>query len=556
MELGFDAVLLNSAVSLAQDPVKMAEAFALAIQAGLLGYEAGFKMLSPSTTTPPIIWSIAGSDSSGGSGIQADLKTMTALNAHGCTLVTAITSQNLDEVQKIEILSPSSIQSQLSALQGGLSPKAIKIGMLGHIETIQIIARFLNEFPNAVTCDPVLASSSGLPLLEKTALKALKETLFPHVRILTPNLPEAERLVGYPLNTPQLIEKAAADLLSFGVKSVVIKGGHSQGPISQDYWTDGTRRAWLNIQRLGGISARGTGCTFASALAVALAYGFDDLDAAVIAKTFVHQCLRLSLPLLKDQARPTLLRYRSWPATSSDLPWLTNDAESGTKEFIFPECVLPECFGEPQGSPPLGFYPIVDRKDWLMRLLPLGIKTAQLRIKDLSGYELETQIRQSILLARDYQCRLFINDYWDLALKYGAYGVHLGQEDLEGAQIEEISKTHTRLGLSTHCYSEVARAHSIRPSYLAIGPIFPTKIKSMRFSPQGLGAFRIWRELLNYPLVAIGGITLEKSDDLIKAGADGLAVVSDITHHPEPEARAVEWLKKTKNLPKISMISR
>lgn len=481
---------------------------------------------------PPILWSVAGSDSSGGAGIQADLKTAASLGAHLCTVVTSVTAQSSRAFRHARSAGTESLREQILALQGDFPPRAIKLGMLGDSEALELLRERLPALGAPIVCDPVLASSSGQGLLDEGASESLRDRIFPLASVVTPNLPEAERLAGFAIDSPARVEEAAARILGHGAGSVLIKGGHLAGDFCQDYWTDGDRKAWLTSERQRGVEARGTGCTFATALAAALAFGFDRLDAAVIAKTFINRCLRAARRVAPG---PAILGYAGWPAEAGDLPWLTGDSDSGMLRPEFPDC----------GAEPLGFYPVVDRLEWLERLLPLGVTTAQLRIKDLRGRELEEEISQAILFARDHGCRLFINDFWELALKHGAYGVHLGQEDLEAAgqgTFGTLAKEGLRLGLSTHCYAEVARAHALRPSYLAAGPIFPTTIKSMRFAPQGVDAFRVWRQLLDYPLVAIGGISLEKSSCLLDAGADAIAVVSDVTKSSDPEGRVRDWL--------------
>lgn len=202
-------------------------------------------------------------------------------------------------------------------------------------------------------------------------------------------------------------------------------------------------------------------------------------------------------------------------------------------EITFPDC----------GPEKLGFYPIVDTAAWLERLLPLGVTTAQLRNKNLSGAELENEIQAAIALGKKYNCRLFINDYWELAIRHGAYGVHLGQEDLDDADLNAIAAAGLRLGISTHDYQELGRAKQCQPSYYALGPIYHTTSKEVGFAPQGLEKLREWRAMTDRQLVAIGGITLERALDVIAAGADGIAVITDITQHASPEQRAEEWLK-------------
>lgn len=206
-------------------------------------------------------------------------------------------------------------------------------------------------------------------------------------------------------------------------------------------------------------------------------------------------------------------------------------------EMIFPDC----------GPQRLGFYPIVDSAAWLERLLPLGVTTAQLRNKNLTGAALENEIKTAVALGKKYDCRLFINDYWELAIRHDAYGVHLGQEDLDMADLAQIHAAGLRLGISTHNLNEVQRAQTIQPSYMAIGPIFETTLKKMPYAPQGIDALRRWREMLDYPLVGIGGITLEIAPEILATGVDSIAVVSDVTQNPDPEARTRAWLEFFRN---------
>jgi hydroxymethylpyrimidine kinase/phosphomethylpyrimidine kinase/thiamine-phosphate diphosphorylase len=194
---------------------------------------------------------------------------------------------------------------------------------------------------------------------------------------------------------------------------------------------------------------------------------------------------------------------------------------------------FPDC-----GPAPLGLYPVVDSLRWLERLLPLGITTIQLRIKDKHKRALESEIEQSIALARQYNARLFINDHWELAVRHQAYGVHLGQEDLPHADIDRLRGEGLRLGISVCYHDEVARAEALRPSYLAFGPIYPTTSKETLYPPLGTVRLKHWRSLLKGPLVAIGGITLERTSAVLAAGANGIAVISAITQAEDPEHAA------------------
>ncbi|WP_373531321.1 bifunctional hydroxymethylpyrimidine kinase/phosphomethylpyrimidine kinase [Vampirovibrio sp.] len=493
--------------------------------------------------TRPIVWTIAGSDSGGGAGIQADLKTMNALGVHGCSVITALTAQNTQGVDLIELCSPAMLKAQLEALSQDLPPVAIKLGMLGDAEGIQRIAEAIASIQRTqstfVICDPVMVSTSGHALRQENTLAALTTHLLPHVHLLTPNLPEAEILTGQPIRSAKAMEAAAQALLKLGVQSVLIKGGHFEGQQgdhdheanqwSQDFWTDGSQSFWLTSPRQETRHTHGTGCTLSAAMAACVGLGFNVPDAIVIAKAYVNQGIRLA-PALGQGHGP--LAHLGWPETHEDLPWLTPTAEAGQNRPEFSGC----------GSRPLGFYPIVPRFEWLEKLLPLGVSTIQLRIKDLEGEELEREIAQASAYAHSFNCRLFINDYWQLALKYGAYGVHLGQDDLKTADLEAIHKAGLKLGLSTHCYQEVARALAVRPSYMAVGPVFHTTTKTMYFRPQGLEAVRRWRRSLPYPLVAIAGIFLHNAPEVLATGVDSLAVVRDITQAENLPERVAQWL--------------
>ncbi|WGL28247.1 thiamine phosphate synthase [Pectobacterium brasiliense] len=183
----------------------------------------------------------------------------------------------------------------------------------------------------------------------------------------------------------------------------------------------------------------------------------------------------------------------------------------------------------------LGLYPVVDSVEWIERLLGVGVKTIQLRIKDRSDEQAEAEVIQAIALGRRYQAQLFINDYWRLAVKHQAYGVHLGQEDLDTADLAAIKQAGLRLGVSTHDDRELARAVAINPSYIALGHIFPTQTKDMPSAPQGLA--ELTRHITDlqgqFPTVAIGGISIDKVPEVLKTGVGSIAVVSAITQAPD-----------------------
>lgn len=191
----------------------------------------------------------------------------------------------------------------------------------------------------------------------------------------------------------------------------------------------------------------------------------------------------------------------------------------------------------------LGLYPVVDSVEWIARLLEAGVKTIQLRVKDLPDEEVEPAIIQAIALGHQHQAQLFINDYWRLAVKHRAYGVHLGQEDLDTADLKAIHAAGLRLGVSTHDDAELARAVAVKPSYIALGHIFPTQTKEMPSAPQGLQELERHIKQLDgsFPTVAIGGISIDKAPSVLATGVGSIAVVSAITQAPD-------WRKATAEL--------
>jgi thiamine-phosphate pyrophosphorylase len=188
-------------------------------------------------------------------------------------------------------------------------------------------------------------------------------------------------------------------------------------------------------------------------------------------------------------------------------------------------------------------YPIVDSAAWIARLLPAGARLLQLRIKDRAGEELRAEIAAAQRLCGAAGAQLVVNDHWRLALELRCEWVHLGQGDLDGADVPALRRAGVRLGISTHDHAELERALTLAPDYVALGPIYPTLLKQMPWAPQGLARIGEWKRRLGAtPLVAIGGLTVERLEGVFAAGADSAAVVSDIVRHPHPEQRLRAWL--------------
>jgi hydroxymethylpyrimidine kinase/phosphomethylpyrimidine kinase/thiamine-phosphate diphosphorylase len=354
-----------------------------------------------------LAWTIAGSDSSGAAGLQADLRTLTALGLHGASVVTAVTAQSLSEARAVSAVDPQTVSAQIETLARGLPPAVIKIGMLADAATVETVARHLGAAALAavpVVLDPVLRSTSGRALADAEVWRAIVRDLIPRAALVTPNVPEAEALVGRTLETPADVVDAAKALLGLGARAVVIKGGHARGGAAglvADFFTDGTTAFWLNGPRLD-VRARGTGCTFASAAAAGLARGLDLGDAVWSARAYVARGLRLAQTAADlDASAPRWLAHGGWPVTAEDAPWVTFGKPAPRAAAAF----------APTGPAPLGFYPVVDRTEWIRRLAPLGATTIQLRVKDLDADALAREVDDAARFCREQGVRLFVNDH-------------------------------------------------------------------------------------------------------------------------------------------------
>jgi thiamine-phosphate pyrophosphorylase len=191
------------------------------------------------------------------------------------------------------------------------------------------------------------------------------------------------------------------------------------------------------------------------------------------------------------------------------------------------------------------FYPIVPDVDWLERIVPLGVKLVQLRIKVASPDDVVAQAKRALSVCKENDCTLVLNDYWEVALHTGVDFILLGQDDLRGADLEAIKLAGVRLGISTHDQAELDRALAVEPDYIALGPIYETKLKAMPWAPQGIDKIKEWRgKIGRLPLVAVGGLTPERAAGVLGAGADSLAVITDFVTAPDPEARIELWLRQ------------
>lgn len=485
---------------------------------------------SPTNNSRPIVWSIAASDSGGGAGIQADLKTIHSLMCHGCTVITAITAQNSLAVEKILPLSTLDLSAQWQALAQDLAPKAIKVGLLPTPDTLRWLAAQLEKIRRSqnIFCvwDPVLKASTGAQI-SATFTRAEIDSLLQQIDLITPNLQEAEILTAINIQSFTDIESAAQQLLARGVKHVLIKGGHSfnDDPVCRDYYTSQDHSFWLTHAKQDQVHNHGTGCTLASAIASFVAQGSTLSDSLVLANHYIQQALRLAAPQGQGAGPVWQRALENQPA---DLCELIKNRE---------QLLKPDLPAFPRAAK-LGLYAIVDNLDELQRLMAQGINTFQWRDKGLAAAtgqapSAKQALKQAISLCREKGIPLYINDHWQLALELEAYGLHLGQEDLDELSdddLQRIQKQGLYLGISCHNETELAYALHLKPSYLAFGPVFTPKSKVVDHPPLGLATLARWQASYGkmYATTCIGGIEKENLAQVLNSTMDSIAVISAV----------------------------
>lgn len=491
---------------------------------------------------PPVIWSVAGTDSGGGAGLSADTRAAAAMGVHLCPVVAAVTAQHSLGVEAVFPLPAGQVRAQLSALRPDLPPRVVKTGLLASAATVD--ALMAQRGDAALVVDPVLgASAGGAAFCDEALLGAYRHQLIPQAALLTPNRREAERLLDVPpgrLSVPLLAER----LRALGAAAVCITGGDDASQcdgLALDWLDSPAATGWIALPRLSGASGgpphhHGTGCTFATAAAAALARGFPVPDAVILAKMLTWTALRdgheagkgpgplrpdrrfiddpRALPVMGfgDEIAPdraTLRRWRDvlWPSARKEVPFAT------------------------------GLYAITDRSERVAALAMSGrFSHVQLRVKHdpASGEEpLRAAIREAVRDMAGRTSTLWINDHWRLALDEGARALHLGQEDWGSVAREERAELQdrrdrrgVRLGMSSHSLWELCRARSVAPDYIACGPLWATVTKEMPWLPQGLAQLRWWCRMAGVPVVGIGGVLRERQwRDGLMAGAAAMCLV-------------------------------
>lgn len=469
----------------------------------------------------PAVLLIGGLDPQGCAGILVDSQTVNAHGCHAVPLVTCLTEQTQAGLSYLGALEINQFMGQYQAAVADIEIKAIKVGLVPNLEIAGAVLTILKQHNVPVIWDPVLASTSGGISVSDDVQNYLLVFLLPEITLLTPNMVELAQLT-------QQHDKIQAtdDLLNAGLNACLVKGGHSDSPSATDYFNDNDNAFYCYATKQAK-QVRGTGCVLASSIASNMALKHDIGDAIVLAKAYITRGIREA-----SRVGPyNVITHSNADFELQDIPKLTYSDSHVGQQFNFPSC--------PQR---LGIYPVVDNSDWVQKLSEEGVKTIQLRIKNATEDQKHCEIKKAISYCGD-SVAFFVNDYWQIAIEHQAYGVHLGQEDLDDANLKDIEQAGLRLGVSTHSYWELARALAINPSYIALGPVFETTSKIMPWTPQGVERVEQWTRLLGnvYPLVAIGGIDQYRAKQLHKTGVGSVAMISAIT-------KAVDYKKATQDL--------
>ncbi len=463
----------------------------------------------------PVVLSIAGSDCSGGAGIQADLKAIEASGGYAATVVTSITAQNGHGVRRQVALDPRIVEEQLEAVFEDLPVAAAKSGVLAQAETIERVARLLRRFrPAHYVLDPVLAAESGAVLLPPSCVELLLEQLVPLATLVTPNVPEIEVLAGMRVLSLEDAERAGRRLLERGAHAVLVKGGHLASAPATDLLVTPSSTRTFREAFLPTPHARGTGCVYASAIATHLARGLALAPAIAESKQIVTAAIRHGLALGGGRGPSDPLHElhgarRAGPIRLGRLHVLTDEVRQSRHSHH-----------------DLARAAVLGGADTLQFREKRGLPTAALVARALELREL--------LAGSDVS--LLVNDRVDVAVAAGAAGVHLGATDLAPVAARRLLGRGSLIGRTANTLEEALAVESEPVDYLGVGPVFGTTSKENPRAALGLEGLRRIVAAVGKPVIAIGGIDAERVPAVLASGAYGVAVLSAVVDRADPAA--------------------
>ncbi len=531
--------------------------------------------------------SIAGSDPSGGAGLQADLKTFSALGVYGATAITAVTVQNTVGVKYVHALPPQVVYDQIVTVMEDIMPDAVKIGMVNDAETLDAIVRALTlHRPRFLVVDPVMVATSGCALMQADALQVMEERLLPMADIVTPNLPEAWTLAG----TDRSVDEAAQAILRLGVKAVLIKGGHAEGTTKTDYLyvsnDDGVKRTEFSSATVDTFNTHGTGCTLSSAIAAMLARGHGMEEAVRQAKMYLTEALKAGADVVVGHGHGPVCHFFSQQVNKQtsrqgdlhtsqqvneffsqqvnkstsrqgDLHTSQRVNESTSQQadksnLLVCSSARPLSTKKVDSFAKLQFIThFTDRYSYLdsaMMALEGGCRWIQLRMKDADEAEIERTARQILPECRRRGAVFIIDDHVELVKRVGADGVHLGKNDMPVDEARRILGDEFIIGGTANTFEDIQRLAAQGADYIGCGPFRFTTTKKNLAPMLGIEGYENIVSLMkthgiNLPIVAIGGITYDDIPRIMSTGVTGIAISGSVLRADNP----VEEMKRMVN---------
>ena len=526
--------------------------------------------------------SIAGSDPSGGAGLQADLKTFSALGVYGATAITAVTVQNTVGVKYVHALPPQVVYDQIVTVMEDIMPDAVKIGMVNDAETLDAIVRALTlHRPRFLVVDPVMVATSGCALMQADALQVMEERLLPMADIVTPNLPEAWTLAG----TDSSVDEAAQAILRLGVKALLIKGGHAEGTTKTDYlyvsYDDGVKRTEFSSATVDTFNTHGTGCTLSSAIAAMLARGHGMEEAVRQAKMYLTEALKAGADVVVGHGHgpichfydDAVIRSYGYKVIRSYGYKVIRSSGSEVIRSSGSEVIRSSGYKVIRSS---GYKVIrsnrktvkpnnlktlksklqfithfTDRYSYLdsaMMALEGGCQWIQLRMKDADEAEIERTARQILPECRRRGAVFIIDDHVELVKRVGADGVHLGKNDMPVDEARRILGDEFIIGGTANTFEDIQRLAAQGADYIGCGPFRFTTTKKNLAPMLGIEGYENIVSLMkthgiNLPIVAIGGITYDDIPQVMATGVTGIALSGSVLRADNP----VEEMKRMVN---------
>lgn len=487
----------------------------------------------------PKTLTIAGSDSGGGAGIQADLKTFAALGVYGASVITAITAQNTWGVKASAGIAADLVDSQLEAVLSDIGADAAKTGMLFDETIIEAVSDRLKirQVPCLVV-DPVMVATSGDRLLSESGVNAMRDRLLPMADFTTPNQVEASVLCGFSIYNDKDLRKAAEDIHKRGSRFVIITGVRNDGQLV-DHCYDGFEHRKLQTEFIDTPHTHGTGCSFSAALAAYSARGFAPWSAAAMAQKYITSGLRYGYPVGGGRG-PLNHQALFYPGNLIDVEILETRARAFQDWGIRPGL----------GSFPLLNViiggPLCQGRDYIeltREAVQNGAGLIQLREKEGETRQLIDLAREMRRVCHEHNALFIVNDRVDVAIASGADGVHIGQDDLPPRMARALLGPGKIIGVSAADMEEAEAAVAAGADYLGVGPVYPTTSKECAVKACGVETLASIASQMPVPVLAIGGITPENTRLLLEAGVCGVAVISSVLGAKDPAAVIREFIK-------------